>query len=296
MLDKILYNKKIAPYLFIAPFLILFIIFKIGPIIYSIGLSFFDMQGLAGAEFVGISNYIRLINDGDFWNSVFNNTKYMLGTMVTLIPIPIIFAVLLDSKKCRGKGIFRAILFLPVLTSLVVAAAVFQILFREGRVGIINSFIGLFGFSPKDWLSDPSFTLLSVLIVATWRWMGLNVVYFTTGLTGIPVQLYEAASIDGANKMQSFIYITLPLLKPIILFVMTLNIIGGYQLFAEVYTLFGSGTTTPRQSATTMALYLYRQAFSYMDMGYASTIGVAMAVIILAITLIQFKFFGTLRK
>ncbi|MFW5889706.1 MAG: carbohydrate ABC transporter permease, partial [Bacillota bacterium] len=148
MLDKILYNKKIAPYLFIAPFLILFIIFKIGPIIYSIGLSFFDMQGLADAEFVGISNYIRLINDGDFWNSVFNNTKYMLGTMVTLIPIPIIFAVLLDSKKCRGKGIFRAILFLPVLTSLVVAAAVFQILFREGRVGIINSFIGLFGFSP----------------------------------------------------------------------------------------------------------------------------------------------------
>lgn len=296
MLDKIFFNKKVAPYIFIAPFLILFIAFKVVPILYSIGLSFTDMQGLSNPVFTGIENYIRLINDGDFWNSVLNNTKYMLGTMVTLIPIPIVFAVLLDSKKCRGKGIFRSILFLPVLTSLVVAAAVFQMLFREGNTGVINNFIALFGLSPKDWLTDPSVTLLSVLIVATWRWMGLNVVYFTTGLTGIPPQLYEAASIDGATKMQSFFYITLPLLKPIILFVMTLNIIGGYQLFAEVYTLFGSGTTTPAQSATTMALYLYRQGFSYMDMGYASTIGVAMAVIILAFTLIQFKFFGTLRK
>lgn len=294
-IKNILYNKKIVPWLFITPFLLFFTIFKIWPIIYSAFLSLHEMSGLNNSTFVGLQNYYDVFADGDFLKAVWNNTKYMLGTMITLIPIPLIFAVLLDSKHCKGKTIYKAILFIPTLTSLVIAAAVFKILLYEGETGIVNTIIGFFGISPQKWLVNPKLTIPSVILIATWRWTGMNLIYFTTGLTGISKELYESASIDGANMLQRFYYITIPLLKPIIVFVATLNLIGGYKLFTEVFMLWDGGAS-PGKSALTMAVMLYRTAFSYFELGYASTIGFVMAIIILVLSLIQLKLTGFFKE
>lgn len=291
MFKKILYNKKIMPWLFIFPFIFLFFIFKLLPILYAAYLSLLEMNSLVSGDFVGIKNYLTLFKDNEFYLAFMNNTKYMLGTMLTLIPLPLIFAVLLDSKFCKGKKIYKAILFIPSLVSLVIAAAVFRLLLYEGETGIVNSLIGFFGISPKKWLVNPLLTIPSIILISTWRWTGVNIIYFVTGLTGINQELYEAAYIDGANMIQRFFYITIPLLKPIILFVAVLNLIGGYQLFTETYVLWNGGAS-PGQSALTLAILLYRNAFSYFKMGYASAIGFVMALIILILSLVQFKLFG----
>lgn len=290
-----MYNKKIVPWLFIAPFMIFFLVFKVYPIISAAFYSFYEMQGLNLGKFVGLDNYSTLLKDSDFIKALINNTKYMIGTMITLIPIPLVFAVMLKSKLNKGRKIYKAILFIPALTSLVISAAVFRILLYEGNSGIFNAILDLFGIPAQKWLIDPSLTIISVLLIATWRWTGVNMVYFATGLTNISDELYEAAAIDGANTMQRFLQITLPLLKPVIIFVMTLNLIGGYKLFTEVFTLWGGGRS-PGKSALTLAVLLYRNAFSYFKLGYASTIGFAMALIILLLSVIQFKVFGYFKK
>ncbi len=291
MFKKLFYNKKIMPWVFIFPFLFIFAIFKAVPIIYAAFLSLHEVNGLVGGDFVGLKNYIRIFSDSEFYTALINNTKYMVGTMVTLIPIPLVLAVLLDSKFCKGKNIYKAILFIPALVSLVIASAVFRILLHEGDTGILNSILGWFGIGPQKWLVNPLLTIPSIILIATWRWTGVNIIYFLTGLTGINQEMYEAASIDGANVFQRFYYITIPLLKPIIVFVATLNLIGGYKLFTEVYVLWDGGNS-PGQSALTLAIKLYRAAFSYFKMGYASTIGFVMAIIILIFSLIQLKLTG----
>ncbi|GAB6100390.1 sugar ABC transporter permease [Halanaerocella petrolearia] len=291
MLKKVLYDRKIVPWIFIAPFLVLFLVFKVVPILYSAFLSLHQMKGLSGGEFVGLQNYFNLLKDSNFIKAVINNTKYVIGTMIILIPLPLILAVFLDSKYCKGKNVYKVILFIPSLISLVIAAAIFRILLYEGETGLVNAMLGLIGIPSQEWLVNPALAIPSILLIATWRWTGINIIYFTTGLTGISKELYESAAIDGANMLERFYYITLPLLKPIIIFVATLNLIGGYKLFAEIYTLWNGGVT-PENSGLTLAVYLYKNAFSYFKLGYASTIGFVMAAIILILTLIQLKLTG----
>ncbi len=291
MTKKVLYNIKATPWIFIFPFLFLFIIFKAIPVVYAGFLSLHEMKGLVGGDYVGLKNYIRIFSDSEFYTALINNTKYMIGTMITLIPIPLILAVLLDSKFCKGKNIYKAILFIPSLVSLVIASAIFRIVLYEGETGTLNTILGWFGIGPQKWLINPLLTIPSIIFIATWRWTGINIIYFITGLTGISQDMYEAASIDGANILQRFYHITIPLLKPIIVFVATLNLIGGYQLFTEVYVLWDGGNS-PGQSALTLAIKLYRTAFSYFRMGYAATIGFVIAIIILIFSLIQLKLTG----
>jgi arabinosaccharide transport system permease protein len=279
------------PWLFIAPFLILFLIFKALPILYAAFLSLHQMQGLIGGEFVGLDNYFKILKDQEFYQALFNNTKYMIGTMLTLIPLPLVLAVLIDSKFCRGKNFYKVILFIPALVSLVIAAAIFRILLNDSGTAFLNKLLALVGVRPQKWLINPLLTIPSIILIATWRWTGVNIIYFLTGLTGINNYLYEAAEIDGANLWQKFFWITIPLLKPIIVFVATLNLIGGYQLFTEVYVLWNGGNS-PGQSALTLAIKLYQTAFSYFRMGYAATIGFVMAFIILAFSLLQLKLTG----
>ena len=291
MFDRFLNNRKSVPYLMLAPFLVLFLLFKVWPILYSIVLSVHDMSGLNRGAFIGLATYGKLLQDPDFYKALINNTKYMIGTMITLIPIPLIIAVLLHSQLVKGRAVFRAIVFIPSLTSLVIAGAIFQILMHEGQGGVLNSVLQAVGLPPQKWLVSASLAMISVLIVATWRWTGINMVYFSSGLAGIQEEVYESASIDGANGFQKFIYITLPLLKPVLIFVATLNVIGGYKLFTEVYTLWRGGIS-PDKGGLTLAIYLYRNAFSYFRLGYASTIGLVMAIIILVLSVLQLKLTG----
>jgi len=181
-----------------------------------------------------------------------------------------------------------------VLTSLVVVGAVFQIILSP-QGGLLNGVLGLFGLPARRWLAQESFSIPILVILATWRWTGINIVYFLSGLAAIPGQLYESASIDGASRPQQFFHITLPLLKPVILFVLIISIIGGYQLFVEVYTLWYFGAS-PADSALTIVLLLYRNAFKYFKMGYASAIGVALTGIIFFLSVLQFRLFGFFRR
>lgn len=286
-------GKKAAPYLFLLPFMVVFVLFHVYPMVYGVVISFYRFRGLQDRTFVGLANFARLFDDARFYQTFWNTTYYTVGTLLILIPIPLILAALLKSKLCKGSAFYQTMTFMPALTSLVVVGAVFRLVLME-QGGLLNNFLGLFGIAPLKWTNSAPLVIPSLLIVAFWRWTGINIIYFLSGLTTIPEELYQAAAIDGADGFKRFWYVTLPLLRPVALFVLIISTIGGYQLFTEVYVLWNQGGT-PGNAGLTLALYLYRQAFSSFDLGYAAAIGVVMGVIIMILSLIQFRFFGFFR-
>lgn len=286
--------RKIVPFVFLAPFLGMFTVFRVWPIISAFYLSFQEVKGIGTSKFVGINNYIALLGDRRFVSSFLTTSYYTIATLLTLIPIPLLLAVLLFQRRTPGKEVFRTFIFLPSLTSLVVVGTVFRLILADTG-GLANSFLGLFGVAPLRWLLVPSLAVPSLAILALWRWTGMNIVYFSSGLTTIPTEIYEAAKIDGAQSLALFRYITLPMIKPIIVFVITISVIGGYQVFVEPYILYPGGRT-PGEAGLTVAVYLYRTAFRNFNMGYAAAIGVALAVIIFAVSLVQFQFSGFFKK
>lgn len=286
-------SRKVAPYLFLLPFLTIFAAFQVYPMIYGVVISFFRFRGLAERQFVGLDNYVRLFNNPQFYQALENTTYYTLGTLIILIPIPLIFAALLNSKLTKFASVYQSAMFLPALTSLVIVGAVFRLLLDE-RGGLVNAALATIGIAPQKWLNSAALVIPSLLILAFWRWAGINLIYFLSGLTTIPHELYEAAEIDGATGVRRFWHITLPLLKPVIIFVLIISTIGGYQLFTEVYVLWPQGGT-PGNSGLTLALALYRAAFRSFDLGYAGVLGVVMGLIIMVISLIQFRVFGFFR-
>ena len=283
------HRRQVVPFIFLTPFLVLFLVFKVWPVIYAFLLSFQKLQGIGTAEWIGVHNYQTLFSDPAFGKSLYNTTLYTVGTLLILIPIPLILAALLHSGRVKWAHGFRLLLFLPVLTSLVVTSVVFRLILAEE--GIFNSALSFFGVPPQRWLLTAALAIPSMIIIAVWRWTGMNIIYFTSGLGNIPKEVFEAAAIDGANALQSFFYMTVPMLKPIIIFVVILSLIGGYQVFVEPYVLYVGGRT-PGEGGLTMAMYLYRTGFRTFKMGYASAIGVALALIIMVLSLIQFRSLG----
>lgn len=286
-------RKSVVPYVFLAPFFLLFLAFKVWPFFSAVSLSFQSLRGIGSGTWVGLDNYRILLEDPLFVRSLGITTKYTVGTLVLLIPFPVILAAVLYNKAVKGASVFHTIFFLPVLTSLVAAGTIFRIMMMED--GLINAFFRFFSLPAQRWLGVAELVVPSLLIIAVWRWTGMNIVYFMSGLTGIPVELYEAAKIDGANALKRFFYVTVPLLKPVIAFVTIISLIGGYQVFVEPYILFPSGMT-PGGGGLTIAYYLYRTAFGYFNMGYASAIGVVLTLIILVLSLIQFRSFRVMRE
>jgi len=282
-------RREVVPWVFMAPFLIFFLAFRVWPVISAFFLSFQDVQGIGVSEWTGLSNYAYLLKDPSFVKSMRNTTLYTIGILIMLVPLPLIYSQFLYSGVVARSNWIRLLIFLPVLTSLVVAGTVFRLLLAPD--GILNTALTAIGLPGPRWLGVAELAVPSMVIVATWRWTGMNIIYFTSGLTNVPHEIFEAASIDGANGLQRFLHITVPMLKPVTVFVVTLTLIGGFQVFAEPYVLFSQGES-PGQGGLTIALYLYRQAFRSFNMGYASTIGVVLALIIMAISLVQFRLFG----
>lgn len=257
-------------------------------------MSFQNFQGLQNQEWVGLTNYQNVFNLVRFNQALVNTTVYTVGTLLILIPLPLVLAVLLDSGRVVQSTVFRTLIFLPALTSLVVAGTVFRLILAED--GFLNLFLSsTFGVQPQRWLEVSNLALPSLILVATWRWTGINIMYFNAGLVNIPRELYEAAVIDGANPFQMFWRITLPLLRPTTLFVIVLSIIGGYQVFVEPFILYRGGGG-PGDGGLTMALLIYRTAFTSFNFGTAAAMGVILAAIILVFSLIQFRFFGVFSK
>jgi arabinosaccharide transport system permease protein len=289
--SSFLTSRKVAPFVFLAPFMILLVVFKVYPIILAVILSFTNALGVQPNKWVGVgfNNYANLLRNTRFQGSLGVTTLYTICILVVLVPVPLVFAVLLDSGRVVKSTVFRVLLFLPGLTSLVVVGTLFRIIL--GDQGLFNGALQtLFGLPAQRWLEVSELTIPSLVILATWRWTGINILYFNSGLVNIPRELYEAASIDGASAFQLFLKITLPLLRPITFFVVVLTVIGGFQVFVEPFILYTAGNT-PGDSGLSVALFIY-QTFTSFHLGLSAAMGVILALIICVVSLVQFRFFG----
>lgn len=293
-INAVIHNKKLVPFIFLIPFMTVFLIFKVYPVILAVVMSFQDFQGIQSQEWVGLTNYQNVFRLVRFNQALTNTTLYTIGTLLILVPLPLILAVLLDSGRVVQSTLFRTLIFLPALTSLVVAGTVFRLILAQD--GFLNIFLNsTFGIPKLRWLETADLALPSLILVATWRWTGINILYFNAGLVNIPRELYESAAIDGASPFQMFWRITLPLLRPTTLFVVVLSIIGGYQVFVEPFIIYFGGSG-PGDGGLTMALLIYRTAFTSFNFGTAAAMGVILAAIIFVFSLIQFRFFGVFSK
>ena len=291
-IKKIFYSQKAAPYVFILPFVLTILLFWLFPIGNGVLLSF---QDVLKDKWVGFDNYSRLLTDKMFFKAVYNSVKYMIGTLILLIPFPLLFASLLNSKLMKGKGFFKSVYFLPALTSVVVAGTIFRLMFGEMESSLANQIMELLGHSPIKWLKGEWTGYFALLIVACWRWTGVNILYFLAGLQSIPGELYEAASIDGASKWQQFIKISFPLVKPTTVYVLTISIYAGLSMFLESFMLW-KGNNSPQNIGLTIVGYLYRQGIEKRAMGYACAVGLVLLLVVMVINLIQLAATGTFKK
>jgi len=272
----------------------LFIIFKLFPYLYAFFLSFNQWDGISPMQWVGLSNYQRLMNDTVWWQSVGNSVWLLVATSVNLV-LALALAFILNSGLVRFKEFYRAAFFAPIVASSVAVALLFTALFGL-HYGILNYVLGWVGIGPIDWLGDPHWVKPSIALVVIWRTFGWNTVMYLAGLQSIPTDLYEAARVDGARWPDIFLRITIPLLRPVITFTVILTIIGGLQLFEEPLMLCG-GTAVSAPGCTnlsglTVIVDLYNTAFNYVQFGYAAAMSVALFVIIVVFSAVYQRTLG----
>lgn len=284
MNKKPLINRKTIPYILIFPVVIIFAVFMVYPIIRSLYLSFFELVS-GSYEFVGLSNYTTLFKDEVFWKSLGNTVIYLIVQVPVMIGGALLIAVAIEQKFLKGKAFFRTTIFLPSVTALVAYALVFKVLLN-GDHGLINYVIELFGGKGVNWFYEEWPARFAIIISITWRWLGYNMIILLAGIQSIPNELMEAADIDGASFWDKLFHITIPMVKPIILFCTITSTIGTLQLFDEPFILTEGG---PNNATITMGQYLYNNGFRYLKFGYASAIGYVMTVIIGLLSLFQLK-------
>jgi lactose/L-arabinose transport system permease protein len=274
---------------FIALATVMIGLFYFYPMIQSLILSLKSGTGV-NLKFVGLDNYVRLIKDPVFLTTVKNTVIYLIIQVPIMIILALFLSVLLNNKKLKMKGIFRTAIFLPCVTSLVAYSVIFKYLFaQEGIINILLMKIHLIS-GPIQWLTDPFWAKITIIIAITWRWAGYNMIFFLSGLQNIDESIYEAARIDGASSLQQFFKITIPMMKPIILFTTITSTIGTLQLFDEVMNITKGG---PGNATMTISQYIYNLSFKYTpDFGYAATVSYAIVILIVFFSIIQFKVAG----
>ncbi|MGN7358369.1 carbohydrate ABC transporter permease [Paenibacillus sp. SAF-054] len=295
MIKRFLYSQKVAPYVFVLPFILVFLIFWVYPLGSSLSMSFQKVTLGQDAQWIGFDNYTKLMGDKTFFKAVANSAVYMVLTLVILIPFPMLFAVLINSKFMWAKEFFKSSFFFPALTSVVVAGTIFRLMFGEMEGSLINSILGLFGIEPMKFLKGQVTGYIALVALATWRWTGVNMLYFLSGLKNIPDDYYEAASIDGASRWQKFTRITMPLLKPTSIYVLTISIYAGLAMFIESMMLW-NGNNSPKNIGLTIVGYLYRQGIEKNNLGYAAAVGIVLLAITMIINLTQLAFSGMFKK
>lgn len=278
-------RKKLIPYLFISPFFILYALFGLYPAMSGIAASFQTKTGSFTA-----ANYQAVLSDDRFWKAVSNAFIYMLGSIFIILPVALAAAFMLNSKFMGKKsGFVSTVFFVPNVTSVIVVGIVFKLILRTNN-GMINTVLQAVGIvdRPIKFLSDPMWAIPSVLLIGCWRYFGINSLYFLSGLQGIPVELGEAARIDGATRRKEFWYITLPLLKPIMTYIVFIAITGSFAMFGEVLTLVQNGSSVgSRDSMLYPIIYLYNTMFKNNQINRAAAMGYVIAVILLIITTVQ---------
>ena len=277
-LGDLLNNRRVVPYIFISPFFLIWAIFGAFPVSYSIWLSLHKWESIAKMKYVGFSNFIEIFHRAESLAAYHNVFWYVLAGIIILIPVSLLLAVLLNMAFLRSKNILRAAFFLPNLTSQVALSIIFAILLGAG--GLVNSLL----HQDIPWLSSTLWSKPAVIIAGIWGSMGFWMVIFLAALHNIPLDLYEAADIDGANSFRKFLCITIPQIFPVLVFVIIMVTIGTLQSFAIPQLLTGGG---PLYSSTTPVLELYNTAFLNFEMGYGAAFGWLLAVAIIAIAIAQ---------
>ena len=276
-------QAAVAGYLFLLPNIVGFLVFSSLPVLATLAISTLDWDMIRRPTLVGVENYERLlVEDATFRRVLINTAYYVLGTVPTGIVLSLLLALAMNSS-IRGITLFRAIFFVPVITSAVAVAMIWRWLFNSDY-GLIN--VGLFaiGLNGIPWLSSSAWAMPAVIIMATWKHVGYNMVIYLAGLQGIPPSLYEAAAIDGAGALQRFRHITLPLLTPTTFFILIISMISSFQVFDLAFILTGGG---PGISTNTIVMYVYNQAFQFFHMGYAAAVAWVLFAIIFLITAAQ---------
>jgi multiple sugar transport system permease protein len=279
-----------AAWWFVAPALLVIAVFFFFPIVaaFLISLTDFDIYALAdlaNLRFVGVGNYLKLLQNPLFWQAL-GNTLYFVAVGVPLsIGASLGAALLLHSRLARFKPFFRTALFAPVVTTLVAVAVIWRYLFNT-RYGLLNYALGGLGIDPIDWLGDPHWAMPAIILFAVWKNFGYNMIIFLAGLQSIPEELYEAARIDGASVWRQFASVTLPMLSPVVMLVGILTIAGYFQLFAEPYVMTQGG---PLQSTVSVLYFMYEEGFKWWNLGSASAVAFVLFLLIFAVTALQLR-------
>ncbi len=303
------FKKTIKGYFFISPTMTVMIVFVFFPLLYAFLMSFHQWDMSSQAIFIGFQNYVAALTSTEFWNSMLYTLYYVLGVLPFSLFFGLFFALLLRDSSMRGVGVYRMIYFMPVVTSPIAAAMGFNWIFQS-QMGIANHVIERFGGQDVNWLTNPtgilqmffndfhislpaifqgpSLALFVIILLGVWQNVGYSTVVYLAGLQSISNTYYEAAALDGATKWKSFWHITLPLLSPSTFFLMIMFTISSFQVFGPVQIMTPSGG--PLNTTSVVVFYLYRQAFSYYNMGYAMAVAFLLMGMILLATIFQFKF------
>lgn len=276
-------QRNLTAYGFLAPYLLIFAVFWIWPIINSFLISFQATRTVPWRFNPGF-NWGRLIGDPAFFNALGNTVFILVIQVPVMIALATVMAVMLNSPLLKARGVFRFAFFAPVVVGEVAYSAIFRLMFNP-EFGVINKIISMGGLPYVQWATNPDAAMALLIIAVTWRWAGYNAIIILAGLQSIPDDVYEAATLDRVSKVKQFVFITLPLLKPILVFCVVLSIIGTMQLFTEPFLITNRGG--PGGATETLGILLYRQGFVTLNFGYASAIAYTMAALAIAISLVQ---------
>jgi multiple sugar transport system permease protein len=284
---QLLDNDTAAAWIFLTPALILLVLFIIWPIAYLFYLSFTAGSfTLAGTHWIGLRNYWRLLLSSDFWQIIFNTAYFTIATIIPSIVISLAIAVLLN-RSLIGRGILRSVYFLPSIISVVAAGLGFRWLFQN--TGPVNALLNTLQLPTISWLADTTWAMPVLILFSSWKQLGFNMVVFLAGLQTIPPSRYEAAELDGANGWQQFWYVTLPGLKPTLVFTTVTTAIFTLRSFEAVYVMTGGG---PLNSTNLLVYYTYQEAFGQFDFGYAAAVATVLLIIALILVYFQLRIWG----
>ena len=274
-----------APYALVAPYLLHFMVIVGFPVVFSLILTMHRWNMLSSMRWIGVSNFVTMFTDPLFWKALMNTIRFLLIHVPLQVGIALVLAEILN-RPLRARAFFRAAFFMPVVISGVVVTILWKQLYASEN-GLFNELLMSVGLGRVEWLTNPVIAMPAIAIMATWKNVGLYVILLLAGLQSIPRQLYEAARIDGAGPVSQFLYITIPMLNPVLMTIIILSTINGFSLFIEPYVMTGGG---PVNSTLSMNLYMYKQAFDFYKMGYAATLGFMLAAIVFVVVALQRKF------
>jgi multiple sugar transport system permease protein len=282
--SKLARREAIEGYLFILPWILGFLLFRFGPMLYSLFLSFTDYVARDAPKLIGFENYVYMFTkDPRFLDSLRSTLAFVVGYLPLNLAIGLAIALLMN-QHVRGIFVFRSIYYLPAVTSGVAVAILWQFVFHK-QWGILNAILAVFGIQSIGWLVDPKWVMVAFVIMSVWG-VGGSMIIYLAGLQSIPTELYESASIDGANSVRKFWFITLPMLTPTIFFVLITGLIGAFQIFESAYIMTGGG---PSYATYFFGLNIYFTAFQSLRFAYASTLAWMLFAIIAALTIVVFS-------